>query len=223
VPSPVKYLQEKLPNKAKLSLYFNPFGQIKPLIDDIIIAGIDSLVHQHSLPNKVRSADQFKLICDVVRAEINDKALDIAKQVETGLALANQISKHTKGSIPLNLINNIKHVQQHLNQLVYKGFVFDLGEERLNDWNRYLKGLLNRAEKLKVDANRDRLNQLEIDKAENAFDALKNEYKNKHQSLSEIDEIRWMIEELRISLFAQQLGTKFPISLKRIQHKIAEY
>lgn len=223
VPSPVKFLQDKLPNKAKLSLYFNPFGQIKPLIDDIIIASIDSLVHQHSSPDKVRSAQQFKHVCDIVRAEINDRALSIANQVETGLSLANQISKHTKGTIPLNLINSIKHIQQHLNQLVYKGFVYDLGEPRLLDWNRYLKGLLNRAEKLKVDANRDRLNQLEIDKAQAAFDGLKNEFINKHQNLSDIDEIRWLIEELSVSMFAQHLGTKFPISLKRIQNKIAEY
>jgi ATP-dependent helicase HrpA len=223
VPSPVKFLQEKLPNKAKLSLYFNPFGQIKPLIDDIIIAGIDSLVHEHTRPEKVRSDNEFKQICDLVRANINDKALAIAKQVETGLALANQISKLTKGSIPLNMINSVKHVQGHLNQLVYKGFVFDLGEARLNDWNRYLKGLLNRAEKLKVDVNRDRLNQLEIDKAASAYSALKTDFKNKHQSLSEIEDIRWMVEELRVSLFAQQLGTKFPISVKRIVNKIAEY
>ncbi|WP_371193143.1 ATP-dependent RNA helicase HrpA [Glaciecola sp. SC05] len=223
VPSPVKFLQDKLPNKAKLSLYFNPFGQIKPLIDDIIIASIDSLVNAHSKPDSIRTPADFKGICEIVRGEINDRALQIANQVESGLAVANQIAKHTKGNIPLNLINNIKHVQQHLNQLVYKGFVFDLGEERLLDWNRYLKGLLNRAEKLKVDANRDRLNQLEVDKAQGAFDALKNDFKNKHQNLSDLDEVRWMIEELRISLFAQQLGTKFPISLKRIQHKIAEY
>ncbi len=223
VPSPVKFLQEKLPNKAKLSLYFNPFGQIKPLIDDIIIAGIDALVNQQSKAQNIRSKEDFKAVCEIVRANINDKALELAKQVESGLALANQISKLTKGNIPLNMINNVKHIQGHLQQLVYKGFVFDLGEEKLNDWNRYLKALLQRAEKLKVDVNRDRLNQLEIDKAESAYESLKTDYKNKHQNLSDIEEIRWMIEELRVSLFAQQLGTKFPISLKRITNRIQEY
>lgn len=223
VPSPVKFLQEKLPNKAKLSLYFNPFGQINPLIDDIIIAAIESIVSQHTSAEQVRSAEDFKYICDIVRGEVNDKALEIAKHVETGLAIANQINKQVKGNIPLNMINNVKHIQQHLNELVYKGFVFDLGEARLPDWNRYLKGLLNRSEKLKVDVNRDRLNQLEIDKALGAYEALKNDLKNKHQNQHDIEEIRWMIEELRVSLFAQQLGTSIPISLKRIQNKISEY
>jgi ATP-dependent helicase HrpA len=223
VPSPVKFLQEKLPNKAKLSLYFNPFGQIKPLIDDIILAGIDALVSDTTSAHEVRSPEAFKDACELARANINDKALDIAKQVETGLALANQINKLIKGNIPMNMLNNVKHIQGHLNQLVYKGFVFDLGEQRLGDWNRYLKGLLQRAEKLKVDVNRDRLNQLEIDKAASAFAALQTDFKNKHQNLSEIEDVRWMIEEFRVSLFAQQLGTKFPISLKRITNRIQEY
>jgi len=222
VPSPVKFLQEKLPNKAKLSLYFNPFGQIKPLIDDIILAGIHSIVNQQSSADKVRTQDQFKAMCELVRANINEQALRIATQVEVGLALANQVNKHTKGNIPLNIINQIKHLHGHLNQLVFKGFVYELGEVRLEDWNRYLKALVYRAEKLKVDPNRDRINQLDIDKAENAYHALQTDYKNKHLNLQDIEDVRWMIEELRVSLFAQQLGTKFPISLKRVMNRISQ-
>jgi ATP-dependent helicase HrpA len=79
-----------------------------------------------------------------------------------------------------------------------------------------------RAEKLKVDPNRDRINQLDIDKAENAYHALQTDYKNKHLNLQDIEDVRWMIEELRVSLFAQQLGTKFPISLKRVMNRISQ-
>ena len=222
IPSPIKFLQDKLPNKAKLSLYFNPFGQIKPLIDDIILAAIDALVSETNASENVRDADEFKRICDAVREHVNDKSLMIAKQVETGLAMANQINIHTKGNIPLNLINHVKHLQSHLNQLVYKGFVFDLGEQKLTDWNRYLKALHLRAEKLKVDPNRDRLNQLEVDKAQHAVETMLNEFKNTHRSADSLDEVKWMIEEFRISMFAQQLGTKYPISLKRIQNKLNE-
>ncbi|WP_395343043.1 ATP-dependent RNA helicase HrpA [Ningiella sp. W23] len=222
VPSPVKFLQEKLPNKAKLSLYFNPFGQIKPLIDDIIIAAIDALVSEVGKPEEVRTKEEFDSMCDLVRANINDKALEIAKQVESGLAMANQITKHTKGNIPLNLINNVKYLQANLNHLVFKGFVFELGEARLNDWNRYLKALVNRAEKLKVDPNRDRLNQIELDKAQSAYEVLKADYQKRHLDLSDINDVHWMIEEFKVSLFAQQLGTKYPISLKRIINRIDE-
>ena len=222
VPSPMKYLQEKLPNKAKLSLYFNPFGQIQKLIDDIIDASVDDLLKAFGGPSNIRSQHEYKKALEVVRMELNAKALDIAKQVETGLAIANQIQKHCKGSIPLPLVGHVGHIKQHLSELVYKGFVFDFGLARLPDWNRYLKGLLQRCEKLKVDASRDRLNQLEIDKALSLFASTQTQLDRQLRKSNELALVKEMVEEFRISLYAQQLGTKYPISLKRISIKLQE-
>jgi ATP-dependent helicase HrpA len=222
VPSPMKYLQEKLPNKAKLSLYFNPFGQIQKLIDDIIDASVDDLLKAFGGPSNIRSQHAYKKALEVVRMELNAKALDIAKQVETGLAIANQIQKHCKGSIPLPLVAHVGHIKQHLSELVYKGFVFDFGLTRLPDWNRYLKGLLQRCEKLKVDASRDRLNQLEIDKALNLFASTQTQLDRQLRKSNELALVKEMVEEFRISLYAQQLGTKYPISLKRISIKLQD-
>ena len=80
-----------------------------------------------------------------------------------------------------------------------------------------LLGLQKRIEKLKVDANRDRINQLELDKIYNEYDKLKAKAPKGQPASEDFEEIYWMIEELRISLFAQQLGTKYPISAKRIK------
>ena len=90
------------------------------------------------------------------------------------------------------------------------------------NWNRYLKALLQRSEKLKVDPSRDRLNQLEVDKAEQEFNKVYEQFVNAHKDVSQLIEVETMIEEFRISLFAQQLGTNFPISLKRIRNKLQE-
>lgn len=222
VPSPMKYLQEKLPNKAKLSLYFNPFGQIQMLIDDIIDASINDLLQEFGGATEIRSQQGYKKAEDKVRMALNDKALEIATHVETGLAIANQIQKHCKGSIPLNLVAHIGHIKQHLSQLVFKGFVFEYGLAKLVDWNRYLKGLLHRCEKLKVDASRDRMNQLEIDKAVRLFEQTKTQLEKQLRKSDDLYIVSEMIEEFRISLFAQQLGTKYPISLKRISIKLQE-
>ena len=222
VPSPVKYLQEKLPNKAKLSLYFNPFGQISLLIDDIIDAAIAELLVPFGGSQQLRGAQQYNKAQEYVRMELNDKALQIAKQVEGGLAVANQIQKHCKGSVPLNLVNNIGSIKQHLSALVFKGFVFSYGEENLSDWNRYLKALLIRCEKLKVDPNRDRLHQIEINKVVNKLEEIEKDFNRQLKDERQFDIVREMIEEFRISLFAQQLGTKYPISVKRISIKIQE-
>lgn len=220
VPSPVKYLQDKLPNKAKLSLYFNPFGQIKLLIDDIIDAAINSILLERIGTLDIRSQKDYKQALEKVRMELNDVALGIATQVETGLATANRIQKHCKGSIAFNMVNQISQIKQHLDSLVYKGFVFKTGHQNLVDWNRYLKGLLNRCEKLKVDPNRDRINQIEVDKALNLLKQTRDKHEKELKDVNVFNEVSSMIEELRISLFAQQLGTKYPISLKRIVNKL---
>lgn len=222
VPSPMKYLQDKLPNKAKLSLYFNPFGQIQLLIDDIIDAAVNELLLSFGGANNIRTKVDYLKAQELVRMELNDKALEIAKQVESGLSLANQIQKHCKGSIPLNMVSHVGHIKQHLSSLVFKGFVFRYGLAKLPDWNRYLKGLLQRCEKLKVDASRDRMHQLEIDKALNMLIKVKDDFAKQMRKSDQLSSIEEMIEEFRISLFAQQLGTKYPISLKRISLKLQE-
>jgi len=222
VPSPMKYLQDKLPNKAKLSLYFNPFGQIQLLIDDIIDAAVHELLQPFGGAEQIRTQVNYNKAQELVRMELNDKALEIAKQVESGLAIANQIQKHCKGSIPLNLVAHIGHIKQHLSSLVFKGFVFHYSLANLPDWNRYLKGLLQRCEKLKVDASRDRMHQLEVDKALTMFTKVKDGFTQQLRISEELNAVEEMIEEFRISLFAQQLGTKYPISLKRISLKLQD-
>lgn len=230
IPSPVKYLQDKLPNKAKLSLYFNPFGQIKLLIDDIILAAINDLLRQQGGAYAIRTKPQYKTAEDLARMELNDKALAIALQVEAGLATANAIQKQVKGKIPLNLVNNIASIKKQLDDLVYKDFVFALCkkntqiglDEALGNWNRYLKALLQRTDKLKVDPSRDRLNQLEVDKAEQILTELREEFTLAHKDPEPLESLAEMIEEFKISIFAQQMGTKYPVSLKRIRNKAQE-
>jgi ATP-dependent helicase HrpA len=223
MPSPLSYLQKKLPNKAKLGLYFNPFGQIKPLIDDCILAATDELAAEFKQAHgtDIRDKDSFEACAEYVRGRINDSVLAIARQVETGLTLAHQCQKQMKGNIPLAMVGALGSIKQHLQSLVYPGFVSELTAARLPDWNRYLKALSRRLEKLPIDPSRDRMQQLTIDKVESAYQAACKLYPE-HQRPAALDDIRWMIEELRVSLFAQQLGTAYPISAKRILNSLAE-
>ena len=224
IPSPLGHLQSKLPNKAKLGLYFNPFGQVKALIDDCIFAGIDALrqdyEQQHQRP--IRTEADFKQVVDHVRANINDKVLVIAQQVESGLTLAHQCQKQMKGNVPLTMVSAMGDIKAHLNSLVYPGFVSEIGAARLADWHRYLKGLARRLEKLPIDPTRDRQAQMSIEKLLTQVEKLKSRYPANKQPEA-LAEVRWMLEELRVSLFAQQLGTAYPISAKRIQNYLAEF
>ncbi len=80
IPSPIKYLHEKLPNKAKLGLYFNPYGKVLDLIDDCISCGVDKLIDEAGGP--VWTEEGFAQLHEKVRAELNDTVVEIAKQVE---------------------------------------------------------------------------------------------------------------------------------------------
>lgn len=218
IPSPVKHLQQALPNKAKLAMYFNPFGQVQILIDDIIAAAVQQLLDEKALD--VRDAAQFEQAKDWVRQELNPTAEQIALKVEQILTLYQGIKKRTKGKISLDIAFAMSDIQSQLDQLVFKGFVEACGWKRLADVARYLKAIETRINKLPVDPTRDRLHMQSITKVQEALAAQLAKVPRSQPVPAELIEARWMIEEYRVSCFAQALGTAYPISEKRILNHI---
>ncbi|RUO22318.1 ATP-dependent RNA helicase HrpA [Aliidiomarina iranensis] len=218
IPSPVSYLRAKLPNKAKLAMYFNPWGKVEALIEDCMLAAIDALIGEE-LPKNDR---EFRALTDRVRAELNDQTLAIAVQVERCLLLSHQVQKLIKGKIPLTLVQSYNDVKAHLERLVYPGFVSDFGVGRLTDAERYLKALVQRAEKLPVDPNKDRIRGLQLEKLEQRWQDLYKKVPKGDPTPSELVEFRWYLEEFRVSTFAQQLGTAFPVSEQRLKQRLDE-
>ncbi len=218
VPSPIKYLHAQLPNKSKLGLYFNPFGKVMDLIDDCIACGVDKLIEEQG--GVVWKADQFEYIKEHVRAELGDTVVEIAKQVETILTMAFGINKKLKGRVDLSMAFALSDIKAQIENLIYKGFVTDCGWKKLPDILRYMKAIERRLDKLAIDPNRDRLHLLKIEAVNTKYQELLNKIPKGGLVKDSIKEIRWMIEELRVSYFAQQLGTPYPISDKRIYNVI---
>jgi len=227
IPSPLKYLQEKLPNKAKLGLYFNPFGSINDLLQDCIQGACLSLVQQFSeQQNKgqlPREEEQFLQCCNFVRAEIADCVLSAAIKVERALSLRHDVTKKMKGSVPLNVIQSHGDIKQQCEKLVFKGFVSDSGLSKLDDIIRYLQGMLRRLEKLPIDPNQDRLKLIEVNKVNDVYQVIMGKQRKDKPIERDLLTTRWLIEELRISLFAQNLGTSAPISVKRILNHLKDF
>ncbi|WP_316678295.1 ATP-dependent RNA helicase HrpA [uncultured Tolumonas sp.] len=214
VPSPIKYLQEKLPNKAKLGLYFTPFGKVAELIDDCIACGCDQLMLQHGGLSWDNGA--FQQQKEVIRGELNEAVVKIAAQVEQILTAAHGIRKLFKGKMTLELAFAHSDIQAQLERLIHKGFVTATGAARLPDLLRYMKGIERRMEKIPVDANRDRMYMLKVQHVEQAYQQLVGKLGKGQPIPDEVRNVRWMIEELRISYFAQVLGTPYPVSDKRV-------
>lgn len=218
VPSPIAHMQRTLPNKAKLGLYYHGFGQVNMLIDDIIAAAVDTIVADSQI--QVNDEKSFSELRDIVRTQLADSVVEIAQKVEVSLSLLNKINKKLKGKVSLELVMAHGDIKSQLEGLVFKGFVSTLGTQRLDDLTRYLKAIERRLEKLPIDPNKDRVVTIGIATLVKEYQGLMNKLTKTAMVPSELSQIRWMIEELRVSLFAQTLGTKMPISEKRIKQQI---
>jgi len=214
IPSPIKYLHEKLPNKAKLGLYFNPYGKVLDLIDDCISCGVDKLIHEAGGP--VWTEEGFAQLHEKVRAELNDTVVEIAKQVEQILTTVFNINKRLKGRVDMTMALGLSDVKAQMAGLVYRGFVTGNGFSRLGDTLRYLQAIEKRLEKMAIDPHRDRAQMLKVESVQQAWQQWLNKLPPARRDDEDVQAIRWMIEELRVSFFAQQLGTPYPISDKRI-------
>ncbi|ERT11671.1 RNA helicase [Photorhabdus temperata J3] len=214
IPSPIKYLHEKLPNKSKLGLYFNPYGKVLDLIDDCISCGVDKLIAGNG--GLAWNEQTFIQLQNKVRAELNDTVVEIARQVEQILTTVFAINKRLKGRVDISLALALSDIKAQLSGLVFKGFVTANGWKRLPDVLRYLHGIDRRLEKLAIDPHRDRTQMGRVENVQQQWQQWLAKLSLQQKQLPEVQEIRWMIEELRISLFAQQLGTPYPVSDKRI-------
>ncbi|AKH65332.1 ATP-dependent helicase HrpA [Photorhabdus thracensis] len=214
IPSPIKYLHEKLPNKSKLGLYFNPYGKVLDLIDDCISCGVDKLIAGNGGP--AWNEQTFIQLQNKVRAELNDTVVEIARQVEQILTTVFAINKRLKGRVDISLALALSDIKAQLSGLVFKGFVTANSWKRLPDVLRYLHGIDRRLEKLAIDPHRDRTQMGRVENVQQQWQQWLAKLSLQQKQLPEVQEIRWMIEELRISLFAQQLGTPYPVSDKRI-------
>ena len=221
VPSPIKYLHEKLPNKAKLGLYFTPFGRVLDLIDDCIACAVDKLIADFG--GFVWDEAGFEKLRDFVRENLNEVTVDIAQKVEQILSLNHALNQRLKGKMDFTMAFAFSDIKAQLAGLIYPGFVQKSGYDRLPDLQRYLQAVDKRIDKLAQDVNRDRAAMLRVEQVQQAYQQLLAKLPKSKPISDEIAEIRYMIEELRVSLFAQQLGTKYQVSDKRILNLIEQF
>ena len=221
VPSPIKYLHEKLPNKAKLGLYFTPFGRVLDLIDDCIACAVDKLIADFG--GFVWNEESFDKLRDFVRENVNEVTVDIAQKVEQILTLTHQLNQRLKGKMDFTMAFALSDMKSQISGLIYQGFVQKSGYARLPDLLRYLQAIDKRMDKLAQDVNRDRAAMLRVEQVQQAYQQLLAKLPKSKPISDEVAEIRYMIEELRVSLFAQQLGTKYQVSDKRVLNLIGTF
>jgi ATP-dependent helicase HrpA len=214
VPSPAKFLQGRLSNQAKLALSRNPHRNVLDLLDDAAGAAIDKLMAEAGGP--AWDADRFAVLRDRVRADLVDTVVAVVERVQRVLAAAYGIEQRLGRTRSLAHVAALSDIRTQLQGLIHRGFITETGHARLPDLLRYLTTIERRLDRLEQNPQRDRQQQARIEQVQKEYDAMLAALPPARRNIRAVREIRWMIEELRVNVFAQALGTPYPVSEQRI-------
>jgi len=214
-PVPARAVHDQLDNATRLSLTRNPHGSVPALLDDCRSCAVDDLMARYGAP--VWDAAAFDDLRRAVATQLEGTVLDVVGRVARVLSAAGEVHQRLDRATD---DPSILDVRGQVAALVYPGFVTVTGRSRLRDLPRYLTGVQRRLDKLGADPERDRRLMARVQVVVEEYQALR-ALPAEAVDLRAVHQIRWMIEELRISLFAQQLGTAHPVSDTRIFRAIA--
>jgi ATP-dependent helicase HrpA len=211
-PSPVKGIVRRLSNDAKLTLSRNPHNGVADLLDDCVNCAADKLIATAGGPAWDRAA--FGGVRDAVRAGLDRTSFDVITTVRDVLAARHDVDQRLAAMTGSAFGPALADMRAQLAGLVYRRFITATGYDRLPDLVRYLHGITRRLEKLPERPARDADWMDSVHQVWQAYREV--------ADLPGAATVRWMIEELRVSYFAQTLGTPYPVSEKRIWRAIDE-
>jgi len=217
--SPSAAVARRLGNRAKLALAGSPYPSVPTLLDDCAAAAVDDLVQRNG--GVVWAAAGFTRLRDAVRADLHDVTYEITSTVAEILDLAATVRRRLDELTDRDDAHVVEDLRAQLSWLVHDGFVAETGRARLAQLPRYLQAMLRRLDRLRSDPLRDDQRMLEVQAVEDDYDRLIDGLPPHRRHDDDVLEVRWSIEELRVSLFAQALGTERPVSVKRIRSAIA--
>ncbi|MFG3251417.1 ATP-dependent RNA helicase HrpA [Streptomyces sp. NPDC048187] len=212
--NPAKFASEKLTNQQKLGLSANPHGSIQALFDDCAMAAADRLIADFGGP--AWDEESYRKLYDKVRAEIVDTTVRTVGQVQQVLAAWQACERRLKAVRSPALLANLQDVRAQLDALVKPGFVTEAGIKRLPDLMRYLVATDRRLQQMPTGVQRDTSRMEKVHEMRDEYAWLLEQMPQGRPVPQQVLDVRWMIEELRVSYFAHALGTAYPVSDKRI-------
>jgi len=224
----VRYLRRSLPRLQQMKLQYakahaggggDP-GKPRALEDELVALIIDlTFIDGRS---ELRQGAEFEARIAGCKGELMTRTAAVCELVGELLTRYHQVRKNLSGITQINWLKTVQDAQEQLDHLVYRGFLQESPWSQLQHYPRYLQALAQRLDKLAHAAARDQQRMAE-------FQTLWHEWLTRSKAVEErgavdsrLEEIRWMLEELRVSLFAQELGTAYPVSVKRIEKQWRE-
>ena len=221
-PSPAfgfKSIADGLSTRAKLALSHNPHGGVAAMFADCVSCAADYLMARAGGPAWDREG--FERLSAAVRSGLHEVTADVVTQVESALRLAHAVGARLQDSSADAVQPAVADMRTQLAGLIYPGFVTATGYHRLPHLTRYLRGIERRLDKLPENPARDAANMAVAHRMEQAYQQALADLPAARRNDADVTDVRWMLSELRVSLFAQTLGTQAPVSENRILGALA--
>ena len=215
IPSPAKTIAGALSNTEKLSLAGSPYAGVADLLEDCVAAAVDDLVDRHGGP--VWDEASYSTLVERVRGDLTETTRVVMYDVVRVLAAWREVDKLLSGSADMATLAALTDMKTQVGRLVHRGFVADVGAAQLRHLPRYLAAVTERRERLAAGVGRDRLLMDQVAGLQEAYLHRVEALPDGRPPSAGLVKVRWMLEEYRVSLWAQCLGTAYPVSDTRIR------
>ncbi|MEO7349926.1 MAG: ATP-dependent RNA helicase HrpA, partial [Terrimesophilobacter sp.] len=217
IPAPTSYVQEHLTAAEKLALARSPYRSSAELFADCMLACADAALGDRT----VRSRAEFEALYNDFSSTILDALFATVSTVSATLSAARDAEKAITGSASMALLSPLADAREQLESLVFPGFVSRTGIAQLRRLPVYLQAITHRVSKLAENLGRDRVWMSEVQSATERYRAAGGQLPARSDAAPNLTHARWLLEELRLSLFAQHLPAVEPASLQRITKLLA--
>jgi ATP-dependent helicase HrpA len=218
VPSGARAVAGRLPVSAKLAMSRHPYRSTDALLDDCAAAAADQIIRDAGGP--ARDAAGFARLLDFARERLAAETADMVARVARVLAEAHAAEASLASRPNPALAAAFDDMRGQLSGLIYPGFVSATGAQRLADLVRYLQAIIRRLEKVPESPGRDAERMAAVHRVAGDYADVLAELPPSRRQTADAQAVRWMIEEFRVSLFAQLLGTRGPVSEQRIERAL---
>ncbi len=218
VPSGARAVAGRLPVSAKLAMSRHPYPGTDALLDDCAAAAADQIIMDAGGP--AWDAAGFARLLDLARERLAAETADVVSRVARVLAEAHAAEASLAARPNPALAAAFDDMRGQLAALIYPGFVAATGARRLADLVRYLQAIIRRLEKAPESPVRDAERMAAVHRVSEDYASVLAGLPPSRRQAPDAQAVRWMIEEFRVSLFAQTLGTRGPVSEQRIERAL---
>ncbi len=218
VAAPRKAIERLVTTEVKLALVRTGWGSVADLVDECVDCALDQVIRTHGGP--AWDHDAFCSLQDAARTDLPDLAPRVATTAVKVLTAAAGARALADQLVAPAVQPSVADARAHLDRLVRRGFLVGAGMNHLDDLLRYVRAIERRLQRLPSEAAKDRERTVTLTRLEHDYERLESS-RPAWVTSSEVAQVAWMLEELRVSLFAQVLGTAFPVSEQRVRKELA--